>query len=75
MILRFWMALQRAKPVKDRKVAFVARIIEAGQFAMMKQLPAQRLAIVVLGGSHDLRDALPGNALYHKMRSKAYPGE
>ncbi len=68
-------ALQDAKPVKAGKIEFDADAIHERRKAMVKQLPAQGLAVIVLGGSHDLTRYLPEGTQYIRVKVKGYPGE
>jgi len=68
-------ALQKAIPLKDGKIAFDADAIQARRQAMVKQLPAQGLAVIVLGGSHDIRDVLPEGTHYLRVTPRSYPAD
>ena len=46
---------------------------DARRKAMVKNLPTSGLAVIVLGGSHDLGPHLPAGTLYVRVTPKSYP--
>lgn len=68
-------ALDRAMPVKDGKIVFDAEAIEVRRRAMVKNLPAQGLVVIILGGSHDLTPHLPEGTRYIQVTPRAYLGD
>jgi hypothetical protein len=65
--------LQAAKPVVNGKLAPNKAKIEARREAMVAQLPKEGLALIVLGGSHDLGMLLPPDTLYIQVTPRGYP--
>jgi hypothetical protein len=66
-------ALQDAKPVVDGKMVPNEAKIAARRKAMVAHLPAEGMALIVLGGSHDLRPHLAAGTLYLKVTPRSYP--
>lgn len=66
-------AHQDAKPVVDGKVAPNDAKIAARRKAMVARLPAEGMALIVLGGSHDLGPQLPAGTLYVQVTPRGYP--
>jgi hypothetical protein len=66
-------ALQDAKPVVDGKVVPNEAKTAARRKAMVAHLPAEGMALIVLGGSHDLGPHLPVGTLYVKVTARSYP--
>src|SRR5262249_11509401 len=66
-------ALDAAKPVADGKVRIDEAKMEARRKAMVKNLPAAGVALVVLGGAHDLGPHLQAGTLYVAVTVKSYP--
>jgi hypothetical protein len=68
-------ALKAAKPAGEDKKAPDAAKIEARRKAMLAQLPKTGLAVIVLGGTHDLRPYLDADTLYIRVTPRSYPGK
>ncbi|MBI3410370.1 MAG: hypothetical protein HY040_18680 [Planctomycetes bacterium] len=67
-------ALEDAKPeAKGGEILFDAAKVKARRIAMVSHLPVEGLAVVILGGSHDLEPHLPTGTLYVKVTPKNYP--
>jgi hypothetical protein len=65
-------ALQEAHPVVNGKLAPDPAKIFLRRQAMMAQLPKKGIAVVILGGSHDLAPHLPPGTLYLRVTPKSY---
>ena len=69
-------ALQAARPVGDSGgVRLDKAKVEARRRAMVKQLPPSGIALIVLGGSHDLAPHFGPDVLYVRVTPRSYPGE
>ncbi len=68
-------ALQDAKPVLDGKVVLDEAKIAVRHKAMVARLPKEGVAVIVLGGSHDLDTILPADTLYVRVTPKGYPDD
>jgi hypothetical protein len=66
-------ALNEAKPVADGKVVIDAEKIRAREQAMVRHLPREGVALVVLGAAHDLASVLPRGAGYVRVKVKGFP--
>jgi hypothetical protein len=66
-------ALHNAKPVVDSKIVPNEAKIAARRKAMVACLPAEGMAFIVLGGSHDLGPHLPSGTLYVRVTPRSYP--
>src|SRR5262249_10139592 len=66
-------ALDAAKPVADGKVRIDEAKMDARRRAIGKNRPAAGVALVVLGGAHDLGPHLPDGALYIAVTVRSYP--
>jgi hypothetical protein len=65
-------ALQDTNPVANGKIAPDAAKIEVRRKAMVKNLPRQGLAVVILGGSHNLEPYLPAETLYIQVTPRSF---
>jgi hypothetical protein len=66
-------ALQDSKPVVDGKMVQNEARIAARRKAMVAHFPAEGIALIVLGGSHDLGPHLAAGTLYVKVTPRNYP--
>jgi hypothetical protein len=56
-------------------IRFDAAKLEARRKAIVARLPEKGMALVVLGGSHDLGPYLGADVLYVRITPKSYPGD
>jgi hypothetical protein len=70
-------ALDDAAPIQtgNQGIRFDAEKVAARRKAMADRLPKEGMALVVLGGSHDLRPYLPPGTLYVRVTMRSYPGD
>jgi hypothetical protein len=62
--------LKKANPVSDSGVEFDSAVIEAREDAMVRMLLSEEMAVVILGGAHDLSDNVPGGCEYVRLTMK-----
>jgi hypothetical protein len=66
-------ALYAARPVAGGQVVIDAEKMRARERAMIRNLPEQGVALVVLGAAHDLASMLPRGAGYARVKVKGFP--
>ena len=68
-------ALKEARPLHGEEgIRFDAAKLDARRKAIVAQLPSTGLALVILGGSHDLTPFLGSDVLYVCITPRGYPG-
>lgn len=68
-------ALDAAAPVRHREgMLFDDETVWLRRQAMARNLQREGLALIVLGGSHDLGTHLGGDVLYIQVTPRSYPG-
>jgi hypothetical protein len=66
-------AMQDARPVMNGKLTKNEAKIAARRRAMVSMLPVEGLAVIILGGSHDLGPYLPERTAYVRVTPRSYP--